>query len=71
MLAAEGAVASLSAAGDLPQGLLPVAAGDRGMTAPAGRTPASEATGWGGEVVQGLDHLAGRAAPVGWLERRT
>jgi hypothetical protein len=71
MLGEQRAVASLSAAGDLPQGPLPVAAGDRGMTAPAGRTPASAATGWGGEVVRGLDHLAGRAAPIGWLERRT
>src|SRR5215216_2635769 len=72
VLGEEGVVAGLGTAGDLPQGALPVAAGDRGATAPAGPTAAGGRAGAVREVLSRLDGPAGRAASVaGWLERRT
>jgi hypothetical protein len=45
VLGKQNAVACFSAAGDLSQDLLPVAASDRGAPAPAGRTAAGGRAG--------------------------
>ena len=70
-LGEQGAVAGLRPARDLPQGPLPAATGDRGAATPAGSAATGGRTSSDGEVVEGLDRPAGRAASVGdRLERR-
>jgi hypothetical protein len=71
MLGEQGAVAGLSAPGDLTQGPLPVAVSDRGAAALAGRTAAGWCAGAVEEVLSRLDRPAGRTASVaGRLDRQ-